>query len=167
MNIFYKNYYLKYIIKIRYNFSLIIDEKESKNKLFNMSSFNLVEYLKQNPTVALIGATNDKSKYGNIILHDLINKGYKVFPINPRATTIDGHKAYKSLDELMKEHEIGLVVFVVPPKITLEILKDCLRLNLKKVWIQPGAGDENVRAFLEEHHFDYLMDACVMVMSRK
>lgn len=132
-----------------------------------MNSLNLVEYLKKNPTIALVGATNDKSKYGNIILHDLINKGYKVFPINPRATTIDGHKAYKSLEDLLQEQKIDLVVFVVPPKITLEILKDCLRLNIKNVWIQPGAGDEEVRNFLKEHGFEYLMDACVMVMSRK
>lgn len=132
-----------------------------------MNSFNLVEYLHKNPTIALVGATNDKSKYGNVILHDLINKGYKVFPVNPRATTIDGFRAFKSLEGLIQEQEIGLVVFVVPPKITLETLKECLKLNLKKVWIQPGAGDEEVRNFLNEHNFDYLMDACVMVMSRK
>ncbi|GIX43060.1 MAG: CoA-binding protein [Leptospiraceae bacterium] len=132
-----------------------------------MGQLNLVEYLKQNPTIALVGATNDKSKYGNIIFHDLLNKGYTIYPVNPKATTIDGHKAYKNLEELLKEHQIDLVVFVVPPKITYDILQEALRLNLKKVWIQPGAGNEEVREFLEKHQFDYLMDACVMVMSRK
>jgi predicted CoA-binding protein len=132
-----------------------------------MSQLNLVEYLKQNPTIALIGATNDKSKYGNIIFHDLLNKGYTVYPVNAKATTIDGYKAYKSLEELTKEHQVDLVVFVVPPKITYQILQDALNLNLKKVWIQPGAGNEEIREFLEKHQFDYLMDACVMVMSRK
>ncbi|MCS7206274.1 MAG: CoA-binding protein [Leptospiraceae bacterium] len=132
-----------------------------------MSSFDLVSYLRSNPPIALVGATNDKTKYGNVIFHDLLRKGYTVFPVNPRATTIDGYRAYKTLEEVAKENTIGLVVFVVPPKITLELLNDALRLNLKKVWIQPGAGDENVREFLEKHQFEFLMDACVMVMSRK
>lgn len=132
-----------------------------------MTSFNLVEYLKTNPNIALVGATNDKTKYGNIILHDLISKGFTVFPVNPRAQTIDGMKAYKTLEELNEKERIDLVVFVVPPKITSEILQTALKLNLKKVWIQPGAGDENVRQFLEKNQFEYLMDTCVMVMSNK
>ncbi len=131
-----------------------------------MSNLDLVQYLKQNPTIALVGATNDKSKYGNVIFHDLLNKGYTVYPVNPKATTIDGHKAYKTLEELVQEHRVDLVVFVVPPKITLNLLEDALKLNLKKVWIQPGAGDEAVREFLEKNQFDYLMDTCVMIMSR-
>ncbi len=132
-----------------------------------MNPLNLVEFLKTNPKIALVGATNDKSKYGNVILHDLINKGFTVFPVNPRAQTIDGFKAYKNLEELNQEQKIDLIVFVVPPKITLQNLEIALKLNLKKVWIQPGAGDENVREFLENNHFEYLMDACVMVMSNK
>ncbi len=130
-------------------------------------NLNLVEILKQNPNIALVGATNDKSKYGNIIFHDLHTKGYQVYPINPRATTIDGHKAYSSLSELSKILQINLVVFVVPPKITLQILNECLSLGLKKVWIQPGAGDESVREYLEKNEFTYLTDACVMVMSNQ
>ncbi len=132
-----------------------------------MSSLDLVEYLKKNPNIALIGATNDKTKYGNIIFHDLINKGYTVFPVNPKASTIEGHKAYKNLEQLIQVQQVDLLVFVVPPKITYQILQEALKLNLKKVWIQPGAGDEEVRNFLENNQFEYLMDACVMVMSRK
>ncbi len=132
-----------------------------------MNNFDLAEFLKKNPKIALIGATNDKTKYGNIILHDLLNKGYTVFPVNPKASSIDGYKAYKNLEQLIQEQQVDLLVFVVPPKITYQILQEALKLNLKKVWIQPGAGNEEVRNFLEKNHFEYLMDACVMVMSRK
>lgn len=128
-------------------------------------NLNLVEYLKTNPNIALIGATNDKTKYGNIIFHDLLRKNYKVFPVNPKAESIDGYKAYKNLVELNKEVPIGLIVFVVPPAITYQILQTALELNLKKIWIQPGAGSEEIRDFLEKNNFEYLMDVCVMVMT--
>lgn len=128
--------------------------------------FDLVSYLRSNPGIALVGATNDSTKYGNIIFRDLKNKNYTVYPVNPRATTVEGEAAYKNLESLVAEKSVGLVVFVVPPKLTLEGLKMAESLNLKKVWVQPGAGDETVRAYLHEHGFEYLMDACVMVQTR-
>lgn len=129
--------------------------------------FSLSEYLRQKPAIALVGASNDRSKYGNIIFHDLLHKGFEVFPVNPRVTTIEGYKAYKNLQEVTKQHEIGIVVFVVPPEVTLGVLQEALELGLKRVWIQPGAGDEKVRIFLEENDFHYVMDACIMIMSWK
>ena len=124
---------------------------------------DLTAYLRTQPTIALVGATNATSKFGYIILQDMVRKGYKVVPINPRAEEVGGQKAYPDLRSAADEEEIGLVVYVVPPKITLSELQEAAVLGLKKVWVQPGAGDEAVRAYLEEQQFEYLMDACVMV----
>lgn len=129
-------------------------------------NLDLVPYLKTNPGIALIGATNDSSKYGNMIFCDLRDKGYTVWPVNPRATTVEGEKAYRDLESLHADHTVGLLVYVIPPRLTLESLKDAARLGLKKVWVQPGAGDEAVRSFLETNGFQFLMDACVMVETR-
>ncbi len=127
---------------------------------------DLTSYLRSNPGIALVGATNDSKKYGNIIFRDLRKKNYTVYPVNPRATTVEGETAYRSLEDLVAEKTVGLVVYVIPPKMTLEGLKVAESLGLKKVWVQPGAGDETVRAYLDEHGFEYLMDACVMVQTR-
>jgi len=128
--------------------------------------FDLVAHLRKNPGMALVGATNHSTKFGNIILKDMVRKGYKIIPINPRAKSVDGIPAYPDLTTAAQNEEIGLVVYVIPPTITRQNLEEALRLGLTKVWVQPGAGDESVRAFLDEHHFEYLMDACVMVESR-
>lgn len=128
-------------------------------------NLDLVEFLRTEPVIAIVGATNDSSKYSNIIMRDLLAKGFKVLPINPRAKEVLGVPAYPDLKTALKENP-GLVVYVVPPKITLESLKEALKLNLKKVWIQPGAGDEAVREFLDENGFEYLLNACVMMETR-
>lgn len=127
---------------------------------------DLVSHLRSNPGIALVGATNDSTKYGNIIFRDLRKKNYTVYPVNPRATTVEGEAAFKSLESLVAEKSVGLVVYVIPPKLTLEGLKVAESLGLKKVWVQPGAGDDTVRSYLDEHGFEYLMDACVMVQTR-
>lgn len=139
---------------------------ESRRPTLNMN-WDLAKYLRdENPVMALVGATNQREKFGNIILRDMRSKGYTVVPVNPRAKTVEDLKACPDLAAAQAEQELGLVVYVVPPKFTLESLEQARELGLKQVWVQPGAGDPSVRAYLEEHDFDYLMDACVMVEAR-
>ena len=58
---------------------------------------------------AIVGATDNPSKYGNEILHDLRNRGYDVYPINPRLGEIDGVKCYPSLSALPVEVDVLLL----------------------------------------------------------
>lgn len=115
-------------------------------------------------TVAVVGATDNAMKYGSVIYRDLKRKGYAVFPVNPNRAEVDGDKAYPSLDELPESPTI--VNIVVPPTATIQVLKKSLELGLKNVWLQPGAESPESLAFLQEHGFNYLANACIMVESR-
>jgi len=119
---------------------------------------------KPETTVAVVGATDDAMKYGSVIYRDLKRKGYTVFPVNPNRTEVDGDKAYPSLDELPESPTI--VNIVVPPTATIRVLKKSLELGLKNVWLQPGAESPEAMAFLQEHDFNYLANACIMIESR-
>lgn len=111
--------------------------------------------------IALVWASNDKEKYWNKILHNLLSKWHLIFPVNKKEDFIETLKCYKNLSEI--RNKIDIVNIVTPPKVTLEVLKEALALNLKKVWIQPGASDEDVIKFLKENDFDYITDACIMI----
>ncbi len=126
----------------------------------------LVKYFRTMPPVALIGASNDSTKYGNIIFKDLKSKGYTVYPINPKATSIEGVPALHSLEELKEKTNVDLLIYVIPPKLVLESLHKAKELGYKKVWLQPGAADAAVAEFLDTHDFTYIIGACVMVESR-
>ncbi len=115
-------------------------------------------------TVAVVGATDNLMKYGSVIYRDLKRKGYSVFPVNPNRTEVDGDKAYPTLDKLPASPTI--VNIVVPPSVTIRVLKKSLELGLKNVWLQPGAESPESLAFLQEHGFNYLANACIMVESR-
>lgn len=115
-------------------------------------------------TVAVVGATDDDSKFGYAIYRDLKRKGFTVYPINLERPTVDGDKAYPSLDALPVEPTI--VNIVVPPKPALRVLQKCLELGLTNVWLQPGAESPEAMGFLQEHDFNYLAGACIMIESR-
>jgi len=115
-------------------------------------------------TVAVVGATDDPDKYGSVIYRDLKAKGFRVFPVNPNRDEVDGDPAFPSLTALPERPTI--VDIVVPPAVTLGVLQTCLDLGLTNVWIQPGAESPAVISFIQEHGFNFMANACIMVQSR-
>ena len=115
-------------------------------------------------TVAVVGATDDPAKYGSVIYRDLKRKGFTVWPVNPYRTTVDGDQTYASLADLPQKPTI--VNVVVPPHVTLDVVKEAEELGLMNVWLQPGADGPEVLSYLQERGFNYLAHACIMVRSR-
>ncbi|MCB1193458.1 MAG: CoA-binding protein [Leptospiraceae bacterium] len=126
---------------------------------------NVLDQLKlDDPKIAIIGATNDSKKYGNKIYKDLKNKGYSVYGINNKATTIDGDKAYHTIKDLGFSPDI--INVVVHPKIGLEIIKSACEMNLDNFWLQPGAESDEIIEYLEKMDKSFLSHSCVMVQTR-
>jgi predicted CoA-binding protein len=130
-----------------------------------MKENRILELLnKKDCTIAIVGATNDSSKYGNIIYRDLKSKNIKVYGINPKATTIDGDKAYHALADLGFIPDI--IDMVVPPKIGLQTIKEAVANGYDNFWLQPGAESDEIIQYLEDNKKNYLAYACVMVETR-
>ncbi len=113
--------------------------------------------------IALVGASNDPEKYGNIILKNLVNKGYSMIPINPKEAEIEGIPAVPSVKELTQE--IAFLNFVVPPKVTLSILPLAKAAGIRAVWFQDGSFDDAVLAYAKENFPVVVSHACVMVVT--
>jgi predicted CoA-binding protein len=113
--------------------------------------------------IVVIWASNNPEKYGNKIVKDLVKKGYKVHPVNPKEAEIEWIHSHKILKTVPKDFDI--INFVVPANITLQILQKYTRLLInKKVWIQPWAENDEVKEFLKENKFtDFITDSCIMI----
>ena len=90
--------------------------------------------------IAVIGVSDDASKYGHKIFRDMLKAGYPVTGVNPKGGFVLGHNICKNLSEMEKKP--GLVVTVVPPAATEKIIEECNRLGIKTVWMQPGSESE-------------------------
>jgi hypothetical protein len=100
------------------------------------------------PTVAVVGASADRRKYGNKAVRAFRNAGYEVYPINPRAGEIEGLKAYRSLDELPVQ-SLDSVTIYVPPATVLGVLDEVARKEVGEVWLNPGTASREVVARAE------------------
>ena len=123
------------------------------------------EFLDSKNVFAVIGVSRDPEKYGYKVYKDLKKAGYTVYPINPKAESIDGDKCYNSLRELPERPDV--VDIVVPPKITERIIKECKELGIKRVWMQPGSESEEAISFCKENNIEVVHIVCVMVERKK
>lgn len=114
--------------------------------------------------IAVVGASNDSRKYGNIIVRNLLGHGYQVLPVNPREATIAGLPAYRSLADVPKP--VHIVDVVTPPDVTRRILEDAAAAGIELVWLQDGSFDDAVLASATAAPFKTVHHACIMVVAR-
>ncbi len=114
--------------------------------------------------IAVVGASANKEKYGYKVLKTLRERGYEVYPLNPKYEEIEGIKCYKSVEELPKNVE--LLVFVLPPEKGVKILKRAIELGFRNFWFQPGAESKEIFEVIERHKVNGVF-ACIMNLGKE
>ncbi len=112
--------------------------------------------------LAVVGASRNRAKYGNAVYRHLRRRGYTVYPINPKATEVEGDPAYPDLKSLPEPVE-G-VVFVVPPPQTERILREAHELGIRYAWMQPGAESDEAIRFCRENGIRAVAGPCILVV---
>lgn len=89
---------------------------------------------------AVVGASADRSKFGNKVLRCYLQNARDAVPIHPKDTEVEGRKAYRSLAEMPVRADA--VSIITPPKVTEAVIEEAGRLGIRHVWIQPGAESD-------------------------
>lgn len=88
-------------------------------------------------TVAVIGASPERRKFGNKALRAFRAAGYKAIPITPFHTEVEGEAAYPSV--LDYPGSIDMATVYVPPEIGLQVVDGLARKGIREIWFNPGA----------------------------
>jgi len=113
--------------------------------------------------IAVVGASNNREKYGNIIVRNLLGKGYTVVPVHPTERQVEGLSCYASIADI--PGEVDLVNFVIPPAATLKVLDQMKGFSCDAVWFQDGSFDDVVLARADELFPNVVSHACIMVVT--
>jgi uncharacterized protein len=111
-------------------------------------------------TVAVIGASNDRQKYGNRSLRAHLAKGYTVYPVHISETTVEGLPAYKSILDVPVRPD-RVTVYIPPPRL-LKILPDIAAKGCDELWLNPGSESDDVLAEAERLGLP-VIQACSLV----
>jgi predicted CoA-binding protein len=94
--------------------------------------------------VAVIGASNDRNKFGNRAVRAFRQQGYTVVPINPHDAEVEGLKAYASVLDV--PGTIDMASFYVPPDVGERIIGQVAQKGIAEVWFNPGADSDELIA---------------------
>jgi predicted CoA-binding protein len=96
-------------------------------------------------TIAIIGASKDRRKFGNRAVRAYVQRGWKVYPVNPHEDEIEGLSAFRSILAIPLA-TLDRVSLYVPPAIGLQVLPEIAAKSPSELWLNPGADAPEVIA---------------------
>jgi hypothetical protein len=93
-------------------------------------------------TVAVIGASSDRRKFGNKAVRAFAASGWQVFPVNPNAATVEGMPTYPDLASV--PGLLDTISLYLPPHAVLGLLPAIAERGAREVWFNPGTANEEV-----------------------
>jgi len=111
-------------------------------------------------TVAILGASADRNKYGNKSLRAYQQRGYDVYPINLRENEIEGARVYRTISEVPVRPDI--VTVYLPPEKLLPLLPAIAARGCDELWLNPGSESDAVLAEAERLGL-HVVQACSIV----
>ena len=112
------------------------------------------------PSVAVIGASSDRSKWGNKSVRAFQQRGYTVYPVNPTEPTIEGLTTYKSITDVPERPD--MITVYVRPQILLKLLPDIAAKGCDELWLNPGTESDSVLAEAERLKLN-VIQACSII----
>jgi predicted CoA-binding protein len=116
--------------------------------------------LKSVKTIAMVGASPDKTKFSYGVLRVLSETGYDMIPVNPRAglEEIRGIKVYPALDAI--DRPVDMVEVFRRPEDLMGVAEEAINIGAKVLWGQIGVVDHDAARLAEEAGMKVVMDRC-------
>ena len=111
-------------------------------------------------TVAVVGASSDRRKFGNRAVRAYLAEGHTVIPINPHETAIEGLKTYASVLDV--PGTIDMATVYVQPDIAARLLDEFARKQIPEVWFNPGTETDDLMAEARRRNINAIF-ACSIV----
>ena len=114
------------------------------------------------PSVAILGASTDRSKFGNKAVRAFLAKGYDVYPVNPKGGEIEGAAVYASLAEIPASVQLDRISVYLPPALGLKMVPEIASRGCNELWLNPGSESDELVAAAEQAGLN-VIQACSIV----
>lgn len=111
-------------------------------------------------TVAVIGASRDRRKYGNKAVRAFLRQGYTVYPVNPYEPHVEGLDTYPSVRDI--PGPVDMATVYVQPEVGLRVLDDLAAKGIREVWFNPGSESPAIVARAQALGLDAIL-ACSII----
>jgi len=113
-------------------------------------------------SVAVLGASTDRSKFGNKAVRAYAQRGFRVFPVNPREAVVEGLTAYASLQNVPERP--NLISVYLPPAVLLAVLPDIAARGCDELWLNPGTDSAEVLAEADRLGLTVIQECSILAL---
>jgi predicted CoA-binding protein len=96
----------------------------------------------QGKHIAVAGVSRHSDQPANAIYRRLRDSGFEVFPVNPNAGQVEGVACYPNLASIPVP--IDGVVVVTHPDVSIDVVRECSELGIRRVWFHRSIGEGSV-----------------------
>jgi predicted CoA-binding protein len=111
-------------------------------------------------TVAVIGASKDRSKYGNRAVRAYVRQGWTVYPVNPNEPLVEGISTFAKIEDI--PGAVERAALYVPPEVGISLLAGIKAKGVHELFVNPGAESDELLAEAERLGLDTIQ-ACAIV----
>jgi predicted CoA-binding protein len=128
-----------------------------------MTTKHAVNNFLKNKSIAVVGVSRDKKKFGYAVYKGLKDKGYNVVAVNPNINEVDSEKCYPTLSSISEK--VDGVLLVVPPQQSEKVVKEAREKGIESVWFQSGSSSKEAVKFCVENDMSVVKDECILMFT--
>lgn len=130
------------------------------DRLYDYTPEFLADILRSVKTIAVVGASGDRTKFSYGVLRVLHETGYEMLPVNPnpRLTEIRGIRVYRSLEEI--DRPVDMVEVFRPKEEFYSFAEQAIAIGAKVLWGQIGVYDDRAAKLAEDAGLKVVMNRC-------
>jgi uncharacterized protein len=124
---------------------------------------NAIQQFVSDKTMAVVGVSAGGKGFGSYAYAELKKRGFRLLPVHPTATTVQGDRCWPRLTDLPER--VDRVLVVVKPERSEEVVRDAASAGIRHVWLQQGAESPSAVAFGEAQGLNVVRGQCILMFT--
>lgn len=126
-----------------------------------MKTKDMIEKFFSSEAYAVVGVSEKRHKFGNVVFREMREREFIVYPVNPRLSFVEDRMCYKGVSDL--PDEVQSVVIVIPPEAAEQVVAECKWKGIQNIWLQPGAQSREAITYGEENGMNVIHGECILM----
>jgi predicted CoA-binding protein len=134
-----------------------------------MTTLDAIQSCLQRPRLAFVGLSTHAQDFSRAVFEDLVERGYDVVPVNPKAERIADREAFARVQDV--PDPVGWVLVMTPPAAAAAVVDDAHAAGVDHVWLHRGVGQgavsDDAVALARQHGMTLVSGECPLMFLGK